>query len=309
MPVKVPNSPPVIAALRNEGVAVINESTAIRQDIRPLRFGLLNLMPDKVAAEIQFSRLIGATPLQTELTLVSIPYYKPKHAPPEYMEAFYRSWDTVSKQKFDGFIITGAPVEHLPFEDVLYWPEIVSIFEWTRSHVHSTLAVCWGAQAMCYHFYKIPKLLLDTKAFGCYSHTVPENMRFSPYIRGFSDSTSIPVSRWSACSTEVVKKCSDLDVLLYDSQRNDAGLLVDQKHRSLYMFNHVEYDTHTLQREYLRDIALGKTPSRPENYFADNSVDDIPVNSWRSNAHLFFANWINEIYQRTPFNIDDIGII
>jgi homoserine O-succinyltransferase len=283
---------------------VMTEASAKRQDIRPLRIGLLNLMPNKIKTETQFARLIGATPLQVELTLVKITSHTPKNTPAEHMIAFYRDWEDVRLEKFDGFIVTGAPVELLEFEDVTYWDELRRIYDWTQSHVHSTMNICWGAQAALHHFHGVPKHTLPNKAFGVYRH---RNLNpASPFLRGFSDDFSIPVSRWTEVRRAEVPEGSGLEVLI---ESDEAGLclVADAAHRSLYMFNHIEYDTHSLSDEYWRDVKAGKPIELPVNYFPHNDPRAEPENRWRSHAHLLFGNWINEVYQTTPFDTQQIG--
>jgi len=304
MPIKIPNDLPARRTLEQEGVMVMTEASARRQDIRPLHIGLLNLMPNKIKTETQFARLIGATPLQVELTLVKITSHTPKNTPAEHMLAFYSDWEEVRDRKFDGFIVTGAPVELLDFEDVTYWDELCRIYDWTQSNVHSTMNICWGAQAALYHFHKVPKHPLPKKAFGVYRH---RNLNpTSPYLRGFSDDFSIPVSRWTENHRADLPKDSGLEVLM-ESEEAGLCLINDPPHHSLYMFNHIEYDTHSLSDEYWRDTRAGKPIELPANYFPKNDPHALPENRWRSHAHLLFGNWINEVYQTTPFDIGSIG--
>ena len=304
MPIRIPNDLPARHTLDAEGVMVMTESTAARQDIRPLRIGLLNLMPNKIKTETQFARLIGATPLQVDLTLVKITSHTPKNADPEHMLAFYEDWEDVKEKKFDGFIVTGAPVELLEFEDVNYWDELSRIYQWTQTHVHSTFNICWGAQAALWHFHKVPKHALPAKRFGVYRH---RNLKpNSPYLRGFSDDFSIPVSRWTENHRADLPTDKGLELLM---ESDEAGLCLinDPARRSLYMFNHIEYDTTSLADEYWRDRTAGKPIELPANYFPKNDPELPPENRWRSHAHLLFGNWINEIYQTTPFELSKIG--
>ena len=304
MPIRIPNDLPARHTLESEGVMVMTEATAARQDIRPLRLGLLNLMPNKVKTETQFARLIGATPLQVELTLVKIGSHTPKNTSADHMLAFYEDWQSVAHEKFDGFIVTGAPVELLDFEDVTYWDELCRIYDWTQTHVHSTMNICWGAQAALYHFHKVPKHALPKKAFGVYNH---RNLRpNSPYLRGFSDDFSIPVSRWTENHRADLPADKGLEVLM-ESDQAGLCLINDPTRRSLYMFNHIEYDTNSLGDEYWRDTAAGKPIDLPANYFPNNDPKMPPENRWRSHAHLLFGNWINEVYQTTPFDRMRIG--
>ena len=304
MPIRIPNDLPARHTLESEGVMVMTEATAARQDIRPLRLGLLNLMPNKIKTETQFARLIGATPLQVELTLVKIGSHTPKNTSADHMLAFYEDWQSVAHQKFDGFIVTGAPVELLDFEDVTYWDELCRIYDWTQTHVHSTMNICWGAQAALYHFHKVPKHALPKKAFGVYNH---RNLRpNSPYLRGFSDDFSIPVSRWTENHRADLPADKGLEVLM-ESDQAGLCLINDPTRRSLYMFNHIEYDTNSLGDEYWRDTTAGKPIDLPANYFPNNDPKMPPENRWRSHAHLLFGNWINEVYQTTPFDRMRIG--
>jgi len=304
MPIKIPDNLPARATLETEGVMVMREADAMRQDIRPMRIALLNLMPDKVSTETQFARLLGASPLQVELTLVKITNHVARNTPSDHMFSFYRDWADISAEKFDGFVVTGAPVETLPFEQVTYWDELRRIFDWTQTHVHSSFNVCWGAQAALHHFHGMPKHALEAKMFGVYRH---RNLApASPYLRGFSDDFSIPVSRWSEMRREDLPADSELAVLM---ESDEAGLclLDDPAHRSLHMFNHIEYDSHSLSDEYFRDRAAGRPIAPPHDYFPGDDPDRQPLNRWRSHAYLLFGNWINQLYQTTPFDLAEIG--
>jgi homoserine O-succinyltransferase/O-acetyltransferase len=305
MPIKIPNDLPARATLEQEGVMIVTEASAARQDIRPLRIGLLNLMPNKIRTETQFARLCGATPLQVELTLIKITKHTPKNTPADHIITFYRDWEDVKRQKFDGFIVTGAPVELLDFEDVTYWDELQRIYDWTQTHVHSTMNICWGAQAALHHFHGVPKQALPKKAFGVYRH---RNLNpSSPFLRGFSDDFSIPVSRWTEVRRDDIPKDRDLEILM---ESDEAGLCLinDAAHRSLYMFNHIEYDTGSLADEYWRDKKADKSIDLPKNYFPSDDPHKTPENRWRSHAHLLFGNWINEVYQSVPFDVNEIGM-
>jgi homoserine O-succinyltransferase len=304
MPIKIPNDLPARLTLEKEGVMLMTEDTAHRQDIRALRIGLLNLMPNKIKTETQFARLIGATPLQVELSLIKITNHKSKNTPHDHMITFYRDWEKVRKEKFDGLIITGAPIELLEFEAVTYWDELQRIFEWTQTNVQSTFNICWGAQAALYHFHRVPKHALAKKAFGIYRH---KNLSpASPYLRGFSDDFSMPVSRWTENLKSELPADKGLEVLM---ESEEAGLcfVADNPHRQLYMFNHIEYDTNSLGEEYRRDVEAGKAINLPANYFPGGNPSATPENRWRSHAHLLFGNWVNEVYQSTPFKLEDIG--
>ena len=305
MPITLPADLPAYNVLQREGVMVMADDRATRQDIRPLRIGLLNLMPKKIQTENQFARLIGATPLQIELSLIRMSAHQTKNTAAEHMEAFYRPFDEVlaSGEKFDGLIITGAPIEHLPFEDVTYWDELTQVFDWTQTHVQSTFGVCWGGMAMIWHFHKVQKHILSQKAFGCIRH---RNLApASPYLRGFSDDMVIPVSRWTEMKRPEIE-AAGLPILI-DSAETGPCLVEDPRHRALYIFNHLEYDSGTLKEEYDRDIAAGKPINVPANYYPGDDPSQKPQNRWRSHAHLLYGNWINEIYQSTPYDMAEIG--
>ncbi len=283
---------------------VMSEDLAARQDIRPLRIGLLNLMPKKIQTENQFARLIGATPLQIELSLIRMTEHQTKTTAAEHMAEFYQPFQDVKSQKFDGLIITGAPIEHLEFQDVTYWNELGEVFEWTQSNVHSTFGVCWGGMAMINHFHDVKKHLLNDKAFGCFRHRNLDPA--SPFLRGFSDDCVIPVSRWTEMKQDEIDAAKGLRTLL-GSDEVGPCLVEDTAHRALYIFNHFEYDSDTLKQEYDRDIANGTPINVPINYYPNDDTHQTPQNRWRSHAHLLYGNWINEIYQSTPFDLEKIG--
>ena len=306
MPIKLPENLPAYSVLSKEGVMVMSDDRASHQDIRPLRIGLLNLMPKKIQTENQFARLIGATPLQVELSLIRMSEHQTRNTAAEHMEEFYRPFADVkaSGEKFDGLIITGAPIEHLPYEEVTYWNELREVFDWTQSHVHSTFGVCWGGMAMAYHFHDVPKVMLNHKAFGCFRHA---NLApASPFLRGFSDDMVVPVSRWTEIRREDVARVPDLNLLI-DSKDSGPCLIEDAGKRALYVFNHFEYDSGTLKEEYDRDVANGTPINVPANYYPDDDPTQPPQNRWRSHAHLLYGNWINEIYQTTPYDLAKIG--
>ncbi len=305
MPIKLPEDLPAYDILRNEGVMVMSEAQAARQDIRPLQIGLLNLMPKKIQTETQFSRLIGATPLQIELTLIKMTEHQPRNTSPEHMDVFYQSFQEVKHRKLDGLIITGAPIEHLPFEEVTYWQEMVEVMNWTQTNVHSTFGVCWGGMAMIKHFHNIEKHMLDHKAFGCFRH---RNLTpSSPFLRGFSDDFVIPVSRWTEMRQRDIDAVDGL-VTLLGSDEVGPCLVEDAAHRALYIFNHFEYDSDTLKQEYDRDVASGTSINVPLNYYHNDDPAQQPDNRWRSHGHLLYGNWINQIYQTTSYDIDRIGL-
>lgn len=304
MPIRIPDRLPARDVLVKEGVMIMDESVAIRQDIRPLRIGLLNLMPNKIATETQIARLVGSSPLQVELTLVRIGSHKAKNTSDEHLISFYKTFDEVRHEKFDGFIVTGAPIETLPYEDVTYWEELREIFDWTVTNVHSPFFICWGAMAAVYHFHGVPKYQLPKKAFGVYRHA---NLKpASPYLAGFSDDFEISVSRWTEIRRSDIKPDMGLEVLM-ESDETGLCLIAEEKGNRLYIFNHLEYDSNTLGDEYFRDVKAGTPIEVPHGYFPGNDPSKKPLNRWRSHAFLLFGNWINRTYQTTPFNLNDIG--
>ena len=305
MPIKIPATLPAHDVLRREGVMVMSEETAQRQDIRPLQIGLLNLMPKKVQTETQFARVIGATPLQIELTLIRMSDHEPKNTSAAHLEAFYQPFRVARERRFDGLIVTGAPIEHLDFEAVSYWRELREVFDWTQSHVHSTIGVCLGGMAMLHHFHGIPKHMLPAKAFGLYRHQAIAPA--SALLQGFSDSFQVPVSRWTEVRDDDVElHYPELRTLIHSE---DVGpcLIEDRGHRAYYMFNHLEYDSTTLKEEYERDLTTGGPIAPPVDYFPGDDPAQAPENSWRSHGQLLYGNWINEIYQSTPYDIEAIG--
>lgn len=262
-------------------------------------------MPKKIQTENQFARLIGATPLQIDLTLIRMSQHRTRNTAAEHMAEFYRPFSEVRDQKFDGLIITGAPIEKLEFDEVTYWAEMREVLEWTQTNVHSTFGVCWGAMAMIHHFHNVPKHLLEHKAFGCFRH---QNLTpASPYLRGFSDDFVIPVSRWTEIRQKDIDNSSSLSTLLGSAEVGPC-LIEDPDHRALYIFNHFEYDSDSLKQEYDRDIAAQTSINVPNNYYPDDDPTQKPLNRWRSHAHLLYGNWINEIYETTPYDIEKIGL-
>ena len=303
MPIRIPSKLPAFKILKSEGVNVMSNADADRQDIRPLKIGLLNLMPLKIQTENQFSRLIGSTPLQIELTLIRMSEHKSKHTSSDHMKSFYKSFEDIKEQKFDGLIITGAPIEHLEFNEVTYWNELKTIFEWTQNNVHSTFGVCWGGMAMINHFHNVEKHILGKKVFGCHRCQVTDPT--SRFLTGFSDDLVIPVSRWTENKASEILE-SGLKILI-DSETSGPCLVEDEKHNALYIFNHFEYDKETLKQEYDRDIKNNTPINIPMNYYPNDDPKMPPLNKWRSHAHLLYGNWINQIYQNTPFDIEKIG--
>ena len=302
MPIRIPDHLPAAKTLQSEGVMVMDSSRAARQDIRPLQIGLLNLMPNKERTETQFSRLIGATPLQVDLTLVRVTDHQSKNTSEDYLKTFYSTWEQVRAHKFDGFIVTGPPIAHLPFEEIKYWSEMVEIMKWTQTNVHRTMFICWGAQAALHYFHNARRYRMPQKAFGVFRHQIV-NPR-SVWLRGFSDSPMIPVSRYN--DIDKASLGPDLEVLI-DNAEIGVCCIDDPKHRAVHMLNHLEYDNRSLADEYERDVKAGLNPAPPINLFPNGDTTVEPENRWRSHAHLLFQNWINEIYQTTPFDMSKIG--
>ncbi|KEP70010.1 homoserine O-succinyltransferase [Thioclava dalianensis] len=305
MPITLPENLPAFDILSQEGVMVMSPSRAQSQEIRPIRIALLNLMPKKIQTENQFARLIGATPLQIDFQLIRMSDHVTRNTAAEHMEEFYRPFSEVlaSGEKFDGLIITGAPIEQIDFETVDYWDELTQVFDWTQSHVFSTFGVCWGGMAMAYYFHGTPKHLLDHKAFGCFRHR--NEAPASPYLRGFSDDLLIPVSRWTEMKRPELE-AAGMTTLIHSDETGPC-LVEDRARRALYIFNHLEYDSGTLKEEYDRDVASGKPINVPANYYPEDDPRQMPLNRWKSHAHLLYGNWINEIYQGTPYDMAEIG--
>ena len=303
MPIRIPDHLPAAKTLETEGVMVMDSSRAARQDIRPLQIGLLNLMPNKERTETQFARLIGATPLQVDLTLVRVSDHKSKNTSEEYLKSFYSTWEEVRERKFDGFVITGAPVANIPFEEVKYWSEMLEIMDWTETNAHHTMFICWGAQAALHHFHGAKRYRMPSKAFGVYRHKLVGPQ--TPWLHGFSDSPMIPVSRYNDIDKSSLSK--DLEVLI-DNDEIGVCMLQDKARPALYMLNHLEYDNRSLADEYERDVKAGLDTPPPVNLFPNGDTSVEPENRWRSHAHLLFQNWINEIYQTTPYDLAKIGL-
>ncbi|MBS7262837.1 MAG: homoserine O-succinyltransferase [Eubacteriales bacterium] len=305
MPVKVPDSLPAVRVLTEENVFVMTEKRAASQDIRPLRIGVYNLMPTKEVTETQILRLLGNTPLQVEVVFIRPAQHVSRHTPAAHLEAFYKTFDEVRDQKFDGLIITGAPVEKLDFEEVNYWNELKELIDWADAHVYSTMYICWAAQAGLYYRHGIPKYPLPRKLSGVFSHRA--EVRNYPLLRGLDDRFYAPHSRYTAVSIEDIARCDDL--LLVSSGRESGVFIVAEKNgRHIYITGHVEYDADTLAREYARDLAAGRTDvDLPQHYFPDDDPSEPPMFRWRSTGTLIFANWLNYyVYQVTPY---DTGLI
>ncbi len=304
MPIKIPNDLPAVKVLNEENIFVMTETRAITQDIRPLKILLLNLMPKKIETETQLSRLLGNSPLQVDLTLIHTKSHKSKNTSAEHLLAFYKTFEDVKNETFDGMIITGAPVELLEFEQVEYWQELCEIMEWTKTHVHSTFHICWGAQAGLYYHYGIKKYKLEKKLFGVFEHKV--DYKKSILFRGFDDTFKVPHSRHTTVSAEEIKQVKELKIL---STSKEAGVYaVSTKNgKQIFITGHSEYDCDTLANEYFRDLNENKPIEIPKNYFPNDDAKKPPIVSWRSHANLLYSNWLNYfVYQTTPYDINKI---
>ena len=304
MPLNLPDKLPAIELLKEENIFVIDNSRASSQDIRPLKIVVLNLMPIKITTETDLVRLLSNTPLQVEMTFMKLKSHTSKNTPIEHMQAFYHDFDVLKNQKFDGMIITGAPVEQMPFEDVNYWEEISEVFNWAHTHVTSTLYICWAAQAGLYHFYGVPKYPLDKKMFGVFKHHVdrPESL----ILKGFGDVFHCPHSRHTEIRREDVENCKDLMVIA-ESYEAGIHLISDKAERNFFLTGHWEYDRETLSGEYFRDKDKGLDIQFPENYFPENDTTNEPLYNWGCSANLLYANWLNYcVYQRTPFDLNEL---
>lgn len=304
MPIKIPQFLPATEILEKENIFVMDHLRAESQDIRPLRIAILNLMPTKIVTETQLLRLLSNTPLQIDITLLTTSTYAAKNTPVEHLKTFYTTFDNVKDQKFDGFIITGAPLEFLEFENVGYWDELCEIMEWTKHNVYSTMFICWGAFAGLHYKFGIDKRALKNKLSGVYLHKTlfPSH----PLVRGFDEQFYAPHSRYSGIDRKDIEACPQL-VLLADSEEAGAYLAASKDGRNIFVFGHSEYDADTLKKEYIRDLDKGLEPDIPVNYFENNDVSVPPVNNWRAHAHLLFANWTNYfVYQGTPYNLEEI---
>lgn len=305
MPIKIPNDLPATKTLTDENIFVMNENRALSQDIRPLKILLLNLMPTKVATETQLSRLLGNTPLQVELEFLHTCSHISKNTPQEHLFTFYKTFDEVKHRNFDGLIITGAPVEQLPFEEVEYWDELCEIMEWSKTHVHSTFHICWGAQAALYYHFGVPKYPLKEKLFGVFEHRVER--RSSILLRGFDDVFLVPHSRHTTVRREDVEAVPELKIL---AASPEAGLyaMSTENGKQVFITGHSEYDAGTLKAEYMRDKNAGLPIKPPKNYFPNDDDTAEPTVKWRSHANLLYANWLNYIvYQNTPYEIERIN--
>ena len=305
MPIKTQSDLPAREILENENIFVMTETRARTQDMRPLRIILLNLMPEKITTETQLARLVGNTPLQVEMELMQVRSRRSTHTSKEHMLAFYKTFDQLKDQKFDGMIITGAPVEQLEFEEVEYWEELCEIMEWSKSNVYSTFHICWGAQAGLYYHYGIPKYRLEKKLFGVFPHRAED--KNSMLFRGFDDVYMVPHSRHTATRREDVEKIPQLRILS-SSEKAGVHVVTSPHGRQFFVTGHSEYDSDTLKKEYFRDLEQGDDIAVPENYFPNDDPTREPVMTWRSHANLLYSNWLNYfVYQTTPYDLNTIS--
>ena len=305
MPIRIPNDLPAAEVLKQENIFVMTHTRAITQDIRPLEIVVLNLMPTKVVTETQLTRLLGNTPLQVHLELMHMTTHKSKNVSQEHLLSFYKTFDEIKDRKFDGMVITGAPVEQMEFEDVDYWEELCRIMEWSKTHVHSTFHICWGAQAGLYYHYGIGKEALPQKLFGVFSHKA--DYKRAILLRGFDDTFYVPHSRHTTVRREDIEAVPELKILASSEEAGVYAVMNKEGHQ-IFITGHAEYDPRTLETEYLRDKNLGKPISVPANYYPDDDDTKYPMVRWRSHANLLFSNWLNYfVYQTTPYDIMTIG--
>lgn len=303
MPIKIPDNLPARAVLEKERIRVIDETRAVTQDIRPLKVILLNLMPDKISTETQLLRALGTTPLQIDPVFIRTASYKGTHTSSEHIDTFYKTWNDVKHERFDALIVTGAPVEQMPFEEVLYWKELQEIFDWSLTNVYSSFFICWGAQAALYHFHGVDKRDVAEKHFGIFPHEIRD--LYDPLVAGFDDISHVPVSRHTEIHKPDVEKIDSLKILL-ESDVTGVCLLRGPEARHVYMFNHLEYDGETLKKEYVRDVGQGLSPALPYNYFPDDNPEQEPPVVWRAHRTMLFNNWLNTVYQGTPYDLADL---
>lgn len=305
MPLRLPDKLPAIELLKKENIFVMDDSRATSQDIRPLRIVILNLMPLKITTETDLVRLLSNTPLQMEIYFMKLKSHTSKNTPIEHMMMFYKDFDVLEKEKFDGMIITGAPIEHLEFEDVEYWNEISKIFAWANTHVTSTMYICWAAQAGLYYHYGVPKYQLPKKKFGIFQqHTLQPQI---PLFRGFDDVFNMPHSRHTEVRREDIEKHNELEIVA-ESPDSGVSIVMARGGRQIFVTGHMEYSPYTLDSEYRRDLGKRDDVDMPKNYYRDNDPQKAPNVTWRAHANLLFSNWINYyIYQETPYNIEEIG--
>lgn len=304
MPIKIPIELPAFQVLSNENIFIMNDERANTQDIRPLKIAILNLMPKKIVTENQLLRYLSNTPLQVEITLIQTKSYVSQNTPSEHLDKFYSYFEDIKNKKFDGLLITGAPVEQMKFEDVTYWEELTKIMEWSKTNVFSTVHICWASQAGLYYHYNIPKYDLKEKIFGVFSHTV--NDEKADLTRGLSDIFYAPHSRHTEVRREDIEKNSDLEIL---SESEEAGVFIvtSKDRRKVFITGHLEYDRNTLNEEYLRDLEKGDKVNVPKNYFKNNDPNQVPSQMWRGSANIVFGNWLNYcVYQNTPFDLNTL---
>lgn len=307
MPINISNNLPAYSTLINENIFVMTDDVAEHQDIRPLHIAILNLMPTKIETETQMLRLLSNTPLQVNIDLIQMASHVSKNTSVEHLFNFYTTFDEVKNNKYDGLIITGAPIEQLKFEDVDYWNELCSIFEWSKTNVYSTLHICWGAQAGLYYHYGIPKYDLSKKMFGIFPHHIEKPM--NPLLKGFDEIFMVPHSRYTETRREDIKKVSELELLTY-SEISGVHIVADKSGRQYFITGHSEYDRDTISNEYFRDINKGLDIEIPANYFPNNDSSKPPLFSWRCHANLMFSNWLNYcVYQPTPYDLDELKSI
>src|SRR5664279_3237517 len=305
MPLNVPDKLPAIGILQKENIFVMDTSMASHQDIRPLKIAVLNLMPIKITTEIDLVRLLSNTPLQIELDFISLSSHISKNTPIEHMLAFYKDFNTILHNKYDGLIITGAPVEQMPFEEVAYWKELTEILNWAKSNVTSSIFICWGAQAALYHYYGIQKYPLNKKMFGVFKHTKTDST--NPILRGFDDIFYVPHSRHTEIRREEILKVPELTILS-ESEESGVYMVASRNGREFFLTGHSEYSPETLDIEFKRDLAKNLPIEMPKNYYLDDNPENPPVVRWRSQANMLFVNWLNYyVYQKTPYNIENIG--
>ncbi|HCP15889.1 MAG TPA: homoserine O-succinyltransferase [Peptococcaceae bacterium] len=301
MPIRIPDNLPAASTLSNENIFVMSEHRAYAQDIRPLKVAILNLMPTKIATETQLLRLLGNTPLQVDITLLQSISHVSKNTPEAHLTTFYKTWEEIKKERFDGMIITGAPVEDLDFEDVDYWDEMCQIMDWSTRHVYSTMHICWGAQAGLFYHYGIPKYHLPEKCFGVFPHQATRN--YVRLLRGFDDVFYCPHSRHTEVHRDDIMACAELDMVA-ESEEAGVNIVRALNGRQIYIFGHFEYDALTLKAEYDRDVSRGLPIKIPRNYYPNDDPRQIPRVRWRSHANLLFANWLNYyVYQETPYDL------
>ena len=304
MPIKIPNRLPAVKTLNEENIFVMTEKRAITQDIRPLKILILNLMPKKIETETQFARLLGNSPLQVDLDLIHTKSHQSKNTSKEHLLSFYKTFDDVKNNKYDGMIITGAPVEHMEFEEVEYWDELCEIMKWSKKNVTSTFHICWGAQAGLYYHYGIKKYPTEKKLFGVFPHKVEH--KTSILFRGFDDVFMVPQSRHTTVKREDIEKCPKLKILA-SSDETGVYAVSTNKGKQIFITGHSEYDANTLKNEYVRDLEKGLPIDVPKNYFPDDDPTKEPLVTWRAHANLLFSNWLNYfVYQTTPYDIDTI---